>query len=190
MMKIQPYLRSGLAAAAVGIIAQTSAWAFVPTDWTGASVGIQFLYPDAVSVVDAAVPVVVPAAGTLGDLFRYEITGTQIIIGTTFDEVGLDSADFLGLRFYDLNDDDLDLADVTINPATNVGGFTVAQLALSDADNVYVNLADLFFGNSEESQIVLDLHFAGTEVPEASTWAAGGMLALGLGGLWLRRRQA
>ncbi len=184
--------RLGLTLAMIGIVAASRAFAVVPTDWNGATVTVQYLAPTQESpFFEQDTPVTVDSgSGPEGDLLgflSYDLSGSQIVVRSLFAEIGVPDEPFNGIRFFDLDLDDADLTGVTVNSATDILGFSQANVTW-DADNVYMNLAGLFFPNSEY-QIVLDLQF-GTEqsVPEASTWAAGGALALLAGGMWLRRR--
>lgn len=189
-MSMQSFLRLGLATAALGAIANISAWAVVPTDWTGATIGVRYLAPDAATVFedDGVVSVTAGPEGDISGFLSYDISGSQIVLRSLSSEISIPDDEFQGFRFYDASGDDLDLIGVTVNPATDIAGFTGARVT-SGPDDIYVNLQGLFFPNSEY-QVVLDLQFRGGQqaVPEASTWMAGGGLIGLLGGMWLRRR--
>ena len=181
--------RLGTVVAAIGILAGHPAMALVPTDWNGATIGVEYLFPNTGSQYDSDGTVVV-GPGPEGNLtevqFSYDITGNQIILNG-FSSSSWTTAFFNGPHFYDAGGDDLDLTGVSVNPASNMGGLSNANLTW-DGNNIWLNWQGIPFNT--ETQVILDLQFAPNqpEVPEASTWAAGGALALLAGGMWLRRR--
>jgi hypothetical protein len=181
--------RLEIAVAAIGILAAHPAMAVLPTDWNGATIGFQYLYPNDSAVVDDDGSLLV-GPGAEGDFFgyfTYDISANQIVLNA-FAEGNWDNSSFNGPRFYDYGLDDVDLTGVSVNPASNMAGLSNANLTW-DGDNIYVNWQGLLF--NPETQVILDLQFNGEQsVPEASTWAAGGTLAAVVGGMWLRRRRA
>lgn len=179
--------RLGMAVAAIGILAASPALA----NWNGATIGAEYLFPNTGTLYDTDGTVVV-GPGPEGNLteiqFSYDISGSQIIL-SNFTDGSWTPATFNGPHFFDALGDDADLTGVTVNPASNMAGLTDANLSW-DADNIFVNWQNLGF--NAETQVILDLQFGevGPQVPEASTWAAGGALAAVVGGMWLRRRRA
>lgn len=188
--------RLGIAVAAMGILAAHPAMAVLPTDWNGATIGFQYLFPDTGSVTETDEPLSVGPGveGVYGDsfnfpFFNYDISANQIVLNAFAGEGSWDDASFNGPRFYDFGFDDLDLTGVSVNPASNMFGLSNASLTW-DGDTISVNWQGLSFNS--ETQVILDLQFTPNQpaVPEASTWAAGGALAAVVSGMWFRRRRA
>jgi hypothetical protein len=189
-MNSQTNRRLGIALAAVGILAVRPAMAVVPTDWDGATIGVEYLFPNTGNLYesDGAVVVGPGPEGTLTEIqFSYDISGNQIVL-SGFSSSNWNSSSFNGPHFFDAGGDDLNLTGVSVNPASNMDGLSNANLTW-DGDNIFLNWQGLSFNS--ETQVILDLQFNGEQsVPEASTWAAGGALAAVVGGMWFRRRRA
>lgn len=185
-----------MAVAAIGFLAARPAMAVSPTDWNGATIGVTYQFPDTgfINEDDGTVVVGPGVEGVHGDsayglpVFSYDISGNQIVL-TFLYTATWHSVPVNGPHFFDAGGDDLDLTGVSINPASNMVGLSNANLT-GDGDNIYVNWPGLSFNT--ETQVILDLQFTPNqpEVPEASTWAAGGALAAVVGGMWFRRRRA
>ncbi len=189
-MNSQTNRRLGIALAAVGILAVRPAMAVVPTDWDGATIGFQYLFPNTGTIDedDGSFSVVPGPEGSYSGVFVYDVSANQIVLNAFGFEGSFTTSTFNGPRFYDFGLDDLDLTGVSVNPASNMFGLSNANLTW-DGDNIFLNWQGLSFNS--ETQVILDLQFNGEQsVPEASTWAAGGALAAVVGGMWFRRRRA
>ncbi len=188
-MNSQKHLHLGMAIAAMGLLSTAPALA---ADWNGATIGVTFESPSIGSVATPFGNVVVGPSveASLFGIIDIDLSGTQIIFRNIFSPgvfVNFGSAAFNGFHFSDTLLSDPDLFGVTINGATSLAGFDLSDLTVS-ANDLYVNFENTVFDGGQ--QVVLDLQFEGATVPEASTWTAGGALALAVGGLWRRRRQA
>lgn len=162
--------------------------AFAPSNWDDQTIGVTYYFPDLGSPIDFGSDVVGPGGeGSMLDVFSYDLSANQIVMSYTFGfEGSWTSADFNGPRFYDFLGTAPDLTGVSVNGATTMVGLDAGDLTWS-ANEVLVNWQGLTIFPG--MQVVLDLQFGREQsVPEASTWAAGGALALMAGGMWLRRR--
>lgn len=121
-------------------------------------------------------------------LFDVDLSGDQIVLDFRYDYEGSwdGDASFNGPYFYDFLGTAPDLTGVSINGATTMVGLDSGDL-IWNANEISVDWKGL--GIFPGMQVILDLQFGREQsVPEASTWAAGGALALMMGGMWLRRR--
>ncbi len=157
----------------------------------GETIGYEYLFPDASTTAFNPDPVVVGAGVELPGLFNssfdvasMDISDTNILVDY-YAANSWSPAAFNGFRIFDLGATLPAITSVTVNAATNMAGFSAANITF-DADNIYVNWQGLGFDPS--TIVSLDVNVSA--VPEPSSCAL-----LGLGGIgWVirgyRRRRA
>lgn len=104
-----------------------------------------------------------------------------------FADAPFTAAVFNGFRIVDINGTVDPFTSVAINAATNLVGFTAANI-LFDAENIYVNLQGLSF--TTETLLSLDINGGNAPVPEPTTllvWAGLGLATAGT--IYSKRRR-
>lgn len=165
----------------------------------GSTMGLQYLWPNTSSVVEAHGPSVVGAGvefnNVLG-IFNVDVANNSVTAnyytasswcgplnplcpqpGTTFN----------GFRLFDVGNTAPAITSVTLNGATNMVGLTNANISF-DADNIYVDWKNLAF--DEHTVVALDVNSQATTTPEPATIALMGLGLAGVGVVARRRRAA
>ena len=178
-------LCAALAASALLVSGTANAQSF-----DGATLNYQYYFPNSASpyggadngpfVAGAGVEVTNIADG-MGTL---DISGSNILVDFSSDSA-FNGAAFNGWVLTDETDSLTAILGVTINPATNMAGFSLSNLSWT-GDSISVNWQGLGFNPG--TFVSLDVSFGQTAVPEPSTWA---MMLFGFGaaGVSLRRSQ-
>lgn len=178
-------LCAALAASTLLVAGAASAQSF-----DGATLDYQYYYPDSTSpynnadngsfVVGAGIEVT-NISDNMGTL---DISGTNILVDFTGTS-SWNGSSFNGWVLTDETDSLAAILGVTINPSTNMAGFSLSNVSWT-GDTISVNWQGLSFDPS--TVVSLDVSFGQTAVPEPSTWA---MMLFGFGaaGFSLRRSQ-
>jgi hypothetical protein len=165
------------ALAAVALLASGTASA---QSLDGATLDYQYYYPNSSSpyggadngsfVVGPGVEVsnIADSTGTI------DISGTNILVDFSGDS-SWNSAAFNGWILSDQTDSLAAILGVTINPATNMSGFSLSNISWT-GDTIAVNWQGLAF--NPDTVVSLDVVTSQGAVPEPATWA---MMLLGFG---------
>jgi len=158
----------------------------------GETIGYQYLYPSLSDVIFSASPVVgagVELPGLLsagGDTASMDISDTNILIDFYESSYTFFAPEiFNGFRIFDIGATLPSIGSVTIAAATNMVGFSAANISF-DANNIYVNLQGLDFTPS--TIVSLDVAPGVAAVPEPSTLIAFCAVGVVAGVRRLRRR--
>ncbi len=172
-------LLAATAIATAAIAAQASA-----TVLLGNSVGIQYIFPDIVSVYQDLGSNLVGTDGPTAfpGYFNFSFTDTTATTSDFQFSSSWTATDFNGFHLYDVNGTIAPITSVSINAVTNMVGLDASRITF-DANNIYVNWNGLSFDGG--TVVTLDINAAG--VPEPASWALmiGGF---GLVGAAMRRR--
>jgi len=159
--------------------------------FTGATVNYQYYYPNVSSpysgaangnyVVGPGVEISDVAAGHA----TMDISAANIYIDFLDGPDTWTASSYNGWILSDTSNNLATILGVTIDPATNMAGFSLSNVSF-DADSISINWAGLSF--DPNTVVSLNVVFADSAVPEPSTWA---MMLLGFGsiGVALRRRR-
>ena len=158
----------------------------------GKTVGYQYLIPTTSDLYYQPADFVVgpgvelPAlTNNTSDYATVDFSDTNIYVDF-YGAAGFTSATFNGFRLYDSLNTIAPIINVTVNPVTNLAGFSAANVSF-DADNVYVNFQGLFFDAS--TVVSLDLTPGAVPAPSTMVTWAGVMAVVAVVGV-VRRRQA
>jgi len=148
----------------------------------GDSIAASYRFPDIGSVdADFGTLVVAPTASfSYFGIFNTTLSDTQIVMDAFADFADWTLASFNGLRFENLTEA---FGPVTVSAATNMAGFSAANIAVS-GNVLTVNWQGLPFDTG--TQVILDIEGA-TPVPAPAGLA---LFGLGLLGLAVARRRA
>lgn len=159
-------------------------------DFDGSTVNFQYYFPDSSSAyafADNGDKVVGPGVEVTDMAFSasMDISATNLLVDFSAD-TSWTSAAFNGWVLSDLTNNLSAITGVTINPLTNMSGFSASNL-IWDADSITVNWQGLSF--DPDTFVSLDVAFAQSAVPEPGTWA---MMLLGFSaiGFAMRRRKS
>jgi hypothetical protein len=143
----------------------------------GATVGYEYHFPGVGSVIYTA-PTFVVGPGVETGLFQpspdyaaVDVSDTNIFVDF-IQPASFAPGAFNGIRLFDVNNAITSFTSVTVNAATNMFGFTSANVSF-DADNIYINWQGLPF--DENTIVSLDINGAPGTVPEPASvavWAA------------------
>jgi hypothetical protein len=149
----------------------------------GDSIAASYRSPDLATVVqDYGTLLVAPTASFIGlGIFTTTLSDTQIVMNLFQFDSFFVPADFNGLRFENLTEA---FGTVTVNAATNMAGFSAANIAVS-GNVLTVNWQSLSYDG--QTQVILDIGDAPTTVPAPAGLA---LFGLGLLGLAAARRRA
>ena len=113
-----------------------------------------------------------------------DISGTNIFIDF-LNSSNWTTAEFNGWVLSDETDNLAAILGVTIDPATNMNGFSLSNISFT-GDSIIVNWQGLSF--TDTTVVSLNVVFGAAAVPEPGTWA---MMLLGFGavGFSMRRRR-
>jgi len=188
MRSAKNLLALGGLAIALGISGAVDASA---TTLLGNTVEVSYRFPDINTVFNGNTVDVVVGPGQEISNFPVGDPRTNIDLSDTNIYVTYNSAStwtntsFNGLQFFDVFGTIPNITQVSINGATNLGGFDASRITF-DADHIWVNWAGLTF---DQSTIVsLDVNGSAAAVPEPMS-----LLLVGsglLGAVRLRRRSA
>ena len=178
-MKLQPGVLAALAVASLAAPAKAQSF-------DGSTLNYQYYYDnspyadaDNGSFVVGPGVEVTDVADTRGTL---DISGTNILVDYTDNSVWGGLA-FNGWILSDQTDSLAAILGVTIDPSTNLAGFSLSNISFTD-NSITVDWRGLSF--TDATVVSLNVNFGSQAVPEPSTWA---MMLLGFGaaGLVLRR---
>ncbi len=157
----------------------------------GKTVGYQYLFPSTSNLFYQPPDFVVgpgvelPAlTNASSDAATFDVSDTNIYIDF-YTTTSFSTGTFNGFRLYDSTNSIAPITSVTVNPVTNLAGFSAANVSF-DADNIYAN----FQGLSFDSNTVVSLDINTSSVPAPSTlvtWV-GVMAVVAVIGV-VRRRQ-
>ena len=170
------------AAAAVALISTPANAA----DFIGSTVNVQYYFPtDASPYPDSGNGNYVVGAGVevpslIGE-FSIDVSANNILMNF-FRTATFSTGAFNGWVLSDQTNNLSAITGVTINPLSNMGGFSASNLIWS-ADSISINWQGLSF--NESTVLSLDVAFD-SAVPEPGTWA---MMLLGFGGVGFAMRR-
>ncbi len=162
----------------------------------GQTIGYNYLFPSVGDVIYDPGPIVVgpgvelPALySVFSDVATADFSDTNILFDY-YTNANWATGSFNGFRVWDINGVIPAFTSVTVNPATNMVGFSAANITF-DADNIYVNWQGLAMNPS--TIVSLDINGGGGSVgsvPEPTSIALLGMGGIGLVLARTRRRTA
>lgn len=118
------------------------------------------------------------------DVANLDISDTNVVAHFNLTG-GWSAASFNGFRIFDKYGVLSPFSSVAVNPATNMAGFTAANVSFDD-DNIYVNWQGLSF--SANTVVSLDVQTTATVTPEPAMtviWS----IVVGVGAIYGRRRR-
>ena len=174
-----------LAAATLALAASSAADA---QSFDGATLNYQYYFPNSGTPYAAAdngsfvVGQGIEVTNVSDDRATLDINGSNVFIDF-ISSSNWGPASFNGWILSDETDNLAAILGVTIDPSTNLGGFSLSNISFT-GDSITVNWQGLSF--TDTTVVSLNVAFGDTAVPEASTWA---MMLLGFGaiGVALRR---
>jgi hypothetical protein len=158
----------------------------------GQTVGYQYYYPDLSTlfyqppdfVVGPGVELPNGLYSTSDGVGQLDVSDTNLLVKFTTTGSWAPGL-FNGFRLYDSTSSIAPITSVTVNPATNMPGFTALNVSF-DADNIYVNWQGLPIDPSY--RVSLDVNTAAVPTPSTFvTW--GGVMAVVGAIAIVRRRQ-
>ena len=152
----------------------------------GQPVTVDYLYPDQSTVYTGLGSGTVTGGGFTVNSFgqtNVTISDTQITIQDVFgSQLDFLSATFNGYELIETGGSPATITGFTVDGTTNVSGFDASRVSF-DGTHVFVNMQGLLPLNLQE--VVLDLQFSGTSVPEP---VSARLVGLGLAAAGLVRR--
>ena len=152
----------------------------------GQPVTVDYLYPDQSTVLETLGSGTVTGLGfTVNSFGQHDVTvtDTQLILQNVADEtISFTSAAFNGYEMIETGGSPVTITGFAVDGATDVSGFDASRVSF-DGTHLFVNMNDLQTQAGQE--VVLDLQFGGTSVPEP---VSAGLVGLGLAAAGLMRR--
>jgi len=169
-----------------GLVLLTFAAVSARADLIGQSVEIDYLYPTQADIYQVLGTGTVTGPGYTVNSFGqhdYTVTGSQItLLNVAGEEVTFLSAIFNGYGLTETGGSPATITGVTVDSATDVSGFDSSRVSF-DSTDVFLNMQSLSTEAGQE--VVLDLQFGSSSVPEPGTL---GFLGLGLAAMGIVRR--
>jgi hypothetical protein len=173
---------------ALSVFALATSSAAGAQSFDGSTLNYQYYFPNSVTPYPAAdngtfvVGPGVEVTNVSDDRATLDISGSNIFVDFT-DTSFWGTATFNGWVLSDETNSLAAILGVSIDPSTNLGGFSLSNISFTD-NSIAVNWQGLNFTTA--TIVSLNVTFGDAAVPEPSTWA---MMLLGFGGAGLVLRR-
>jgi hypothetical protein len=170
---------------ALGVLALATSSAAGAQSFEGSTLNYQYYYDTPYPLASNGSFVVGPGVevpNVADDVATLDVSGSNILVDYTQTSIWGGLA-FNGWILSDQTDSLAAILGVTIDPSTNLAGFSLSNISFTD-NSITVDWRGLSF--TDATVVSLNVNFGSQAVPEPSTWA---MMLLGFGaaGLVLRR---